>query len=161
MTPEQIIHDEDAYLNWPFPHGPWGWNPDGTSLAPTALLRAAHIAWYHDVKEGITTSTEWIAIQDAIEAFKLSGIGGAGTPIPADIVLALLVEDISTIYEVDLHAMAQQAEDTQQIHMHAALAALRAADGEASDQYARIEAAYAATFQDNEAMDHYDRNLGT
>lgn len=36
---------------WVYPDGPWGWRIDGTSRAPTAKLREAHINWYHDFRE--------------------------------------------------------------------------------------------------------------
>lgn len=36
---------------WVYPDGPWSWNEDGTSKAPTAEEREAHINWYHDYRE--------------------------------------------------------------------------------------------------------------
>lgn len=36
---------------WQYPDGPWGWNDDGTSKAPTAEEREAHVDWYHDYRE--------------------------------------------------------------------------------------------------------------
>lgn len=40
-----------GWEDWEYPEGPWGWNDDGTSRAPTPDDRAAHIAWYHDETE--------------------------------------------------------------------------------------------------------------
>lgn len=36
---------------WVYPNGPWGWDKDGTSLAPTPEDRKAHVCWYHDYRE--------------------------------------------------------------------------------------------------------------
>lgn len=43
-----------AHIAWSFPDGPWGWNEDGTSKAPTRLERAMHVCWYHDMDEALT-----------------------------------------------------------------------------------------------------------
>lgn len=37
--------------DWVYPDGPWGWNDDGTSKAPTPEERKLHVAWYQDNKE--------------------------------------------------------------------------------------------------------------
>jgi hypothetical protein len=51
--------------SWEFPDGPWGWNEDGTSKAPTPSDREAHITWFHDYQEvhevtPCDEDTEWL-----------------------------------------------------------------------------------------------------
>lgn len=47
-----VLTDQDAFVNWfhwEWPLGPWGWEPDGTSTAPTQFLRQVHLTWYEEV----------------------------------------------------------------------------------------------------------------
>ena len=51
--------------SWEFPDGPWGWNEDGTSKAPTPSDRGAHVTWFHDYQEvhevtACDEDTEWL-----------------------------------------------------------------------------------------------------
>ena len=72
-----------GWETWEFPEGPWGWNTDGTSRAPTAEDREAHISWFHDSQEAHEVTCdpdlEWLErleahIADEVEHYGLDPI---------------------------------------------------------------------------------------
>jgi len=40
-----------GWETWQFPDGPWGWDDNGQSKAPTSELRRHHLCWFHDQKD--------------------------------------------------------------------------------------------------------------
>lgn len=93
ITPaQQILADEDAYLNWEFPDGPWGWTEDGTSKAPNPTSREAHLMWYHDMREGWIEHPAFVELRTALDALF------AECPLPIHVVQSLVHEITDAAY---------------------------------------------------------------